>query len=66
MKLIVNGEEAQVPDGLTVAGLLTHLAVKPGRVAVELNLAVVRKERFSTQPLVEGDKVEIVAFVGGG
>ncbi len=51
---------------VTVAGLLAHLGIKVQRVAVEVNEAVVTKDRYDAQPIGPGDSVEIVAFVGGG
>ncbi len=66
MKLVINGEEREVPEELTVAGLLDFLAVPRERVAVEVNLAVVRRADHSTHRLTAGDHVEVVAFVGGG
>lgn len=66
MVLVVNGEERTVPDGLSVAGLLDFLEVPRERVAVEVNLAVVRRADHETHQLAAGDRVEVVAFVGGG
>ncbi len=66
MQVRLNGELRDVPDGLTVAGLLAHLGVKAQRVAVELNDAVVTKDRYESQRIEPGDALEIVAFVGGG
>jgi len=66
MQVKLNGELREIPDGLTVAGLLAHLGVKAPRVAVEVNEAVVTKDRYDGQALQPGDAVEIVAFVGGG
>ena len=66
MQVRLNGEMREIPDGLTVAGLLAHLGVKAQRVAVEVNEAVVTKDRYEGQALRSGDAVEIVAFVGGG
>jgi sulfur carrier protein len=66
MQVRLNGELREVPDGITVAGLLTHLGVKAQRVAVEVNAAVVTKDRYDTHVLAAADAVEIVAFVGGG
>ena len=66
MQLKLNGEIREVPDGSTVAGLLAHLGVKAQRVAVEVNEAVVTKDRYDSLALRAGDSVEIVAFVGGG
>ncbi len=66
MQVRLNGEQRDIPDGLTVAGLLAHLGVKAQRVAVELNDAVVTKDRYDAQRIDPGDAIEIVAFVGGG
>lgn len=66
MQVKLNGEPREIPDGLTVAGLLAHLGVKAQRVAIEVNEAVVTKDRYEEHALRAGDAVEIVAFVGGG
>lgn len=66
MRITVNGEEREVAAGITVLGLLDLLKVKKERVAVEVNLDVIRRERLAERTLSDGDKVEIVSFVGGG
>jgi sulfur carrier protein len=66
MQVKLNGEIREVPDGATVTGLLAHLGVKAQRVAVEVNEAVVTKDRYDAHAIRAGDAVEIVAFVGGG
>ena len=66
MQVKLNGEIREVPDGTTVSGLLAQLGVRTPRVAVEVNEAVVTKDRYDTHALQAGDAVEIVAFVGGG
>jgi len=66
MQVRLNGELREIPDGLTVSGLLAHLGVKAPRVAVEVNESVVTKERYASHAIGPGDSVEIVAFVGGG
>jgi sulfur carrier protein len=66
MQLKLNGEIREVQDGITVAALLKQLGVKAPRVAVEVNEAVVTKDRYDAHGLRAGDAVEIVAFVGGG
>jgi len=62
----LNGELRELPDGLTVETLLSHLGVKAARVAVEVNEAVVTKDRYTAHRLSAGDSIELVAFVGGG
>ncbi|NOZ68383.1 MAG: sulfur carrier protein ThiS [Deferribacteres bacterium] len=66
MKLTINGNGTEVKDGLTVKGLLECLEIEPARVAVEVNLRIIRKDDFHTHELKDGDSVEIVNFVGGG
>ncbi len=66
MQVRLNGEQREIPDGLTVAGLLAHLGVKAQRVAVEVNDEVVTKDRYEERRIEPGDALEIVAFVGGG
>lgn len=66
MKLILNGTETELMDGLTVTGLLEALKIDPGRVAVEVNLKIVRKCDYEKHTLNDRDSVEIVNFVGGG
>ncbi|MBX3181485.1 MAG: sulfur carrier protein ThiS [Polyangiaceae bacterium] len=66
MNLIVNGEPQEVPTGLSVRGLLEHLALTSGPVAVELNRQVVPRAEHAVTQLSDGDELEIVHFVGGG
>jgi len=66
MNLTLNGEAREFPSNLTVASLLAELGLKPDRVAVELNRDLLPRDRWTTTPLKDGDKLEIVHFVGGG
>lgn len=66
MRLEINGESTNVPSPLTLKGLIDHLGLGEGPVAVELNRAVVPRAEHATTALQEGDVVEIVHFVGGG
>lgn len=66
MKLRINGEGREVPDGLSVAQLLQWLGITSGQVAVEVNADVVRRSRHLEHLLLDGDEVEVVTFVGGG
>jgi sulfur carrier protein len=66
MKVVINGDTSEVEDGLTVAGLLETLKIAPGRVAVEVNLRIVKKCDYGNHALNDMDAVEIVNFVGGG
>jgi thiazole synthase len=64
--ITLNGERREVPDSLTVSGLLKHLGVKPEFVAVEVNRALVSRSRHEATPLAPGDDLEVVTLVGGG
>lgn len=66
MTLQINAESRDFPDGLTLAGLIAQLGMKPDRVAVELNLELVPRGRWEATALKDGDRLEIVQFVGGG
>jgi thiamine biosynthesis protein ThiS len=66
VEIVVNGTPRAAADGSTVATLLEELAIRPERVAVERNLDIVAKERFGDTLLAEGDRIEIIQFVGGG
>jgi len=66
MKLIINGEDRTVVKPLTLQGLVEHLGMKADRVAVELNRDIVPRDQWARTELVEGDRLEIVHFVGGG
>lgn len=66
MKIMVNGQEKDVPQGLSVLDLLGILGLRVDRVAVELNRSILPKESYSAGALKEGDALEIVGFVGGG
>ncbi|HKN85641.1 MAG TPA: sulfur carrier protein ThiS [Nitrospiraceae bacterium] len=62
----VNGERQTAPSGSTVAGLLKQLDIRSERVAVEVNLQIVDRQNFERQSLQDGDRVEIISFIGGG
>jgi thiamine biosynthesis protein ThiS len=66
MKIIINGEERSFDPPLTLAALVQRLGMKTDRVAVELNLDIVPRDQWPAQQLSEGDRLEIVQFVGGG
>jgi thiazole synthase len=66
LRLTVNGQIRTTPAGATVATLLSEMGLDPARVAVERNQDVVPRRTWSEATLADGDRVEIVAFVGGG
>jgi thiamine biosynthesis protein ThiS len=66
LTVVVNGEETHIPEGTSVDRVVGDLGLKPERVAVELNHRIVRRSQWTSTTLSEGDRVEIVHFVGGG
>jgi sulfur carrier protein len=66
MRLVINGEARDVQGIATLSSLLEHLGLKADRVAVELNREIVARELWAETGLGEGDRIEIVQFVGGG
>ena len=67
MKIVVNGEQVNCNDGLTVDELLVEQKVKmPEMVSVELNGQILRRTEFEETTLKDSDKVEFLYFMGGG
>jgi thiamine biosynthesis protein ThiS len=66
MLLIINGDSREFADGLTVSALVDELAMRGDRLAIELNRDIVPRTRWTETSLKDGDKLEIVHFVGGG
>jgi thiamine biosynthesis protein ThiS len=66
MKLVINGDDREFISVSTVSSLLDQLNMKPDRVAVELNRELLPRDRWTATQLQDGDKLEIVHFVGGG
>ncbi len=66
MVIQLNGEQRDVEAGITVAGLLQYLGIRLDQVAVEVNLEIMEKGGFEVQILREGDRVEVMSFIGGG
>ena len=66
MKLTINGEDRDFAAVATLSDLLAQLGMKPDRVAVELNRELAPRDLWKSITLKDGDKLEIVHFVGGG
>jgi len=66
IQIHVNGEARGWRSGGTVADLLQELAIRNERVAVELNLEILDRKDFDQRGLKDGDRVEILSFIGGG
>jgi thiamine biosynthesis protein ThiS len=66
MTITLNGDPFELEGPTTVGGLLARLEIDSRRVAVEHNLEILKHARFDDTPVHEGDRIEIVNFVGGG
>jgi thiamine biosynthesis protein ThiS len=66
LRIRLNGDAHELEAELTILELLERLAIDYRRVAVEHNLTIVKRDRYGTTTIREGDEVEIVNFVGGG
>lgn len=66
MRIVVNGETREVPEGLTITRLLDELKIETKHVAVEVNLELVPRGRHAEHALSAGDRLEVVTLVGGG
>ncbi len=66
MKITINGELREIPDGLTVAALLQYLEMTAERVAIERNLDILPRAKWQETTVRPDDRFEIVHLVGGG
>jgi thiamine biosynthesis protein ThiS len=66
MKLWVNGEERSIEGAANVASLVAVLGLDGRKVAVERNLEIVPRSTYGATPVLDGDRIEIVHFIGGG
>ena len=66
LRITLNGEPYEIDEPITVADLLLQLSIDPRRVAVEHNLSILKRQLFADTLVHNGDRIEIVNFVGGG
>ena len=66
ISVVINGEAREVPEGVRLDHLLELFSLPPKRVAIEVNKTVVRKVDWPVIKISDGDRIEIVHFVGGG
>ena len=66
IEFFLNGKQEKVPQGTTVHGLVRTLDLSTERLAVEYNLQILKREKWEETFISEGDRIEIVHFVGGG
>ena len=66
MQILLNGEPREIPPGTTLAALVNTLGPDPRGIAIERNMEIVPKTQHSAVVLEDGDRLEVVQFVGGG
>ena len=66
VRLTLNGEERSFEGVTSIAALITALELDTRKLAVERNLEIVPRSAYARTPIADGDRIEIVAFVGGG
>jgi thiamine biosynthesis protein ThiS len=66
MTIVLNGEPKEIPADLSVTELIETLGLPSERLAIEVNRRIIRRADWPATTLAEGDKVEVVHFVGGG
>ena len=64
--MIINGKKREFPDGTSITKMLKGLNLDVDKVVVEVNQNIIAKDVFADHTLTTGDKIEIIAFVGGG
>lgn len=64
--VMLNGQEKNIPQDVSVSGLLEHLKMKPQGIAVEINREIVPRSAFETRRIGAGDTIEVLRMVGGG
>ncbi|MEM1036052.1 MAG: sulfur carrier protein ThiS [Pseudomonadota bacterium] len=66
MQIVLNGETREVEAGMTLSVLVVTLGGDPRGIAIERNLEIVPKSQHASTVLEDGDRLEVVQFVGGG
>ena len=66
MRLLLNGDDREIAQVSSVADLVSVLGLDPRKVAVERNLEIVPRSTYADTALADGDRIEIVTFIGGG
>jgi sulfur carrier protein len=66
MRIVLNGESRDVAEACSITSLLADLKIRSTQVAVEVNLHIVDRGAFEATALRDGDRVEVIGFIGGG
>ena len=66
MKITCNGEIKEIPQGITLVSFIRDLELNPDTVVAECDGRIIKRDEFDTLMLSEGNKLELIRFVGGG
>lgn len=66
IKITLNGENYSTKNDQTISGLIAELNLDINKIAIEKNLEIILANDFSKTPILDGDQIEIVSFIGGG
>ena len=66
VKIILNGKDHEVRQGITISELLEEMKIVPETVACELNQAIARRKDYTETIISEGDRIEFLQMIGGG
>ena len=66
MNILLNGEKRKIATGLNIDGLIKDLQLKPKSVVVELNQTIIQPDKYDQISIADGDRLELIRFVGGG
>lgn len=64
--ITLNGKRKEIQEGMSLTELLKNLGIEPQRVALEVNLNVIRRMEYEKTKISEGDRIEVVQIIGGG
>ncbi len=66
MQITLNGKPREIAEGITVQQLIEQLALQPARVAVQVNMDIIKRERYGEVTVKPGDVIEVLTFMAGG
>lgn len=66
MQIVINGDEKKIEEGTTLGALLMQLGLQEKVMAAAVNMNIVKQDQWQTHALSDGDKLELLDFVGGG
>lgn len=66
MQIVLNGETRECNDNVTLLELIKSLGIETKVMAAAINMEIVKQQEWQSRVLVDGDKIELLDFVGGG